>query len=53
MLYELCETAVGLTVSRYDELSILILGDDEMAAPVIAPFFERGGDTQPVNEGGK
>lgn len=40
MLYQLCETMVRLTVSCYHELPRVILGNDKMAAPVMAPLEE-------------
>lgn len=43
ILDQLRQTAVWLTVSRYDELSFLILGDDKMTAPVVAPLEEKEG----------
>ena len=41
MFHELCEAFVCLTVSCYDKLSVLILGDDKMAAPVVSPLEEK------------
>jgi len=43
VLYQLSQTAEQLTVSSYDKLSFLILGDDKMAAPVVAPEEETVG----------
>lgn len=34
------KTVVCLTVSSYHELAIFVLGDDKMAAPVMAPLEE-------------
>lgn len=41
VLYQLCETVISLTVSWYGKLPILILGDDKMAAPVVAPLDKK------------
>ena len=41
VLDQLGETLVGLTVSRYYELPVRVLGDDKMAAPVVAPLEEK------------
>lgn len=55
MLDQLGETAVCLRVSRYDKMSVLILGDNKMAAPVITPWekAERGmrKNTETVQQG--
>lgn len=39
-LYQLRQAVVCLTVSSHRELSMLVLGDDKMAAPVLAPSKE-------------
>lgn len=41
VLYQFCQAPVRLTVSCYDELSILVLGDDKMATPVMTPCEEK------------
>lgn len=41
VLYQLCQAPVRLTVSCYDELSILVLSDDKMATPVMTPCEEK------------
>ncbi len=40
ILYQLRQAAVCLTVSCEEELPLIILGDDEMATPVVAPLEE-------------
>lgn len=37
VLYQLRQTCVGLVVSRYDKPSLLVLGNDKMATPVVTP----------------
>lgn len=41
VLYQLCQACVCLVVSRYDKLSILVLGNDKMATPVVTPWEEK------------
>lgn len=41
VLYQLCQAAVCLVVPRDDKLSILVLGNDEVATPVVPPGDEK------------
>lgn len=55
VLDQLGETAVRLRVSWYDKVSVLILGDNKMTAPVVTPWekAERGmrKNTETVQQG--
>lgn len=38
VLYQLSYTCVGLVVSCYDKLAVLVLGNDKVATPVVTPM---------------
>lgn len=42
-LYQLCEASICLIVSSQNKLPLLILGDDKMAAAVMAPLKKKQG----------
>lgn len=41
VLYQLCQTCVGLVVSCYDKVSVVVLGNDKMPTPVVTPREEK------------